>query len=77
MRLGNEKRLMTQGKGSIKLEIVGVVQIVIDVYYILELRSNLLNIRELQEKGLKVMFEENLCKVYHKRKGLILKFKMF
>lgn len=36
------------------------------MYIIPDLKNNLLSIRQLQEKGLKVIFEDNKCKVFHK-----------
>lgn len=55
-----------------KLKIQGTVQIVSDVYYVPELRNNLLRVGQLQEKGLMVVFEDNKCEVFHKERGLII-----
>lgn len=70
--MGHGSRLVVKGKGSVKLKIQGTIQIVTDVYYVPNLKNNLLSIGQLQEKGLKVIFEDNKCKVYHKEKGLII-----
>jgi len=76
VKLGNDSRLITTGKGSVKLEIDGIVQIISDVYYIPDLKSNLLSIGQLQEKGLTVISKGNIWKVYHNERGLILQSKM-
>lgn len=44
MKLGNNSALDVLGKVNIKLQIVGVTQIIIDVFYVPELRNNLLSI---------------------------------
>lgn len=77
VKLGNGMKLMTEGKGSVKLEEDGIVQIITVVYFIPGLNSNLLSIEQLQEKpGLVVVFKDNMCKVYHDDRGLILQSKM-
>ena len=76
VKLGNDSRLITAGKGSVKLEIDGIVQVISDVYYIPDLKSNLLSIGKLQEKGFTMIFKGNICKVYHNERGLILQSKM-
>lgn len=60
-------------QGSIKLEIGGIVLIVTGVFWIPELKNNLLSVGQLQEKGLTVQFKDNFCKVYHDRRGLLFK----
>lgn len=54
MKLGNDTRLQVKGKGNIKLKIDGVSQIIFDVYYIPELKNNLLSIghRTITRKGI-------------------------
>ena len=44
VKLGNNSALYVLGKVNIKLQIVGVTQIIIDVFYVPELRNNLLSI---------------------------------
>lgn len=47
-------------------------KIITGVFYVPELKNNLLNIGQLQEKGLAVLFQHGSCKIYHREKGLIL-----
>lgn len=55
----------------------GVVHIISDVYYIPDLKNNLLSIGQLQERGLTVLFKggEGCYKIYHSEKGLVLESK--
>ena len=47
VKLGNDSKMTVLGKGNIRLQIAGVTQVIIDVFYILELRNNLLSIGQL------------------------------
>ncbi|KAA3471183.1 Retrovirus-related Pol polyprotein from transposon TNT 1-94 [Gossypium australe] len=53
-----------------------MVQVIIRVLYVSELKNNLLSIRQLQEKGLAILFQHDRSKVYHSEKGLIMDTKM-
>lgn len=72
VKLENDTRMAVKGKRSVKLKIGGITQVVTDVYYVPDLKNNLLSIGQLQEKGFKVVFEDNKCEVFHKEKGLII-----
>lgn len=72
VKLGDNSRMMVTGKGSVKMEIEGIFQTITGVYYIPELKNNLLSIGQLQEKNLIVIFKQNMCKVYHEDRGLIV-----
>lgn len=76
VKLGNDTRLAVLGKGSIKMEVDGRTQVISDVYYIPDLRNNLLSIGQLQEKGVAILIQHGECKVYHPRKGLIMQTQM-
>lgn len=78
VRLGNDLKLEVAGKGNAKVRMNGVIHVISDVYYVPELKNNLLRIGQLQEKGLTVMFKggTDTCRIYHEEKGLILESKM-
>lgn len=76
VKLGNNSKMLVMGKGHIRLEIGGVTQVITDVYYIPELKSNLLSLDQLQEKNLIIVIQKDSCKVYHPEKGLIMETKM-
>lgn len=72
VKLGNDTRMEVKARGSIRVQINGIIQVISDVYYIPELKSNLLSIGQLQEKGLAIYFQNKTCKVFHPKKGLIM-----
>ncbi|GJW21496.1 putative RNA-directed DNA polymerase [Tanacetum coccineum] len=71
VKLGNNTRMMVIGKGRVKLFLNGSTFIINDVYYVPDLKNNLLSIRQLQQKGLSFLFQLDVCKVFHQEKGLI------
>ncbi|XP_050126054.1 uncharacterized protein LOC126603292 [Malus sylvestris] len=72
VKLGNNSRMNVIGKGSVKLVVNGINHIVHEVYYVPELKNNLLSIGQLQERGLAILIQEGVCKIYHPTKGLII-----
>ncbi|KAI5427684.1 hypothetical protein KIW84_032916 [Lathyrus oleraceus] len=76
VKLGNNARMTVHGKGSIKLKINGLVQVIKDVYYVPDLSNTLLSIGQLQERKLKIVIEDNTCRIYHPSKGVIMDTKM-
>lgn len=76
VRLGNYTSKQVVGKGSVKLNVEGVSYLVQDVFYVLEIKNNLLSIGQLQEKGLTVLMQSNECRIYHPTKGLIIRSNM-
>eukprot|EP00257_Ricinus_communis_P026661 XP_025014075.1 uncharacterized protein LOC112535637 [Ricinus communis] len=73
VKLGNDTRIVVTGKGNVKLKVGGLVQVITDVYYIPELKNNLLSIGQLQEKGIAILIRDGECRLYHQRQGLIMK----
>ncbi|KAG6489641.1 hypothetical protein ZIOFF_050917 [Zingiber officinale] len=72
VKLGNNSTMTVMGKGNIRLQIVGATQVITDVFYIPELKNNLLSIGQLQEKGVSILIQHGICKIYHPEKGLIM-----
>nr|XP_027186747.1 uncharacterized protein LOC113784669 [Cicer arietinum] len=72
VNLENDARMMVHGNGNIKLKINYLIQIIKDVFYVTDLSNNLLSIRQLQERKLKIVIKDNTCKIYHSTKGLIM-----
>ena len=64
------------GKGSVRMQVNGVTQVIFDVYYNPELKNNLLSIGQLQEKGLDILIQHGKCRVYHPTRGLIMQTNM-
>lgn len=76
VKLGDNSRMMVMGRGDIKLQVDGLTQVITEVYYIPELRNNLLSIGQLQEKNLAILIQYGICKIYHPRRGLIMQTQM-
>lgn len=72
VKLGDDSKIIIEGIRNVKLEIDGIMQVITGVFYIPNLKNNLLSIGPLQEKGLSVVFENNACDIYHSKKGLII-----
>jgi hypothetical protein len=76
VKLGNDTKMAVMGKGNIKLRINGTSQLIGDVFYLPELRNNLLSIGQLQERNLAILMEHGECKIYHHKRGLIMSTQM-
>ncbi|WJZ94710.1 hypothetical protein VitviT2T_013543 [Vitis vinifera] len=77
VKLGNNSKMTVLGKGNIRMQVAGVTQVITDVFYIPELRNNLLSVGQLQEKGVAILIQHGECRVYHPEKGLIMQTSMF
>lgn len=62
MKLGNNSSMIVLGKDNVRLQVNGLIQIITRVFYVPELKNNLLSIRQLQENELIILFqkEENV-----------------
>lgn len=72
VKLGNNTRMTVKGRGNVRLHVNGFNRIIAGVFYVPDLRNNLLSIGQLQEKGLAILIQAGLCKIYHPDKGLII-----
>ncbi|PNX66547.1 hypothetical protein L195_g063102, partial [Trifolium pratense] len=64
--------MSVMGKGNLKLHLEGKISVISDVYYLPNLKNNLLSIGQLQQKNLTIVFSKNTCKIFHEEKGLII-----
>lgn len=76
VKLGNDSKMEVLGKGNIRLQINGAIHVVTDVYYVPDLKNNLLSVGQLQERGLALLIQDGKCKLYHPRRGLIMQTEM-
>lgn len=76
VKLGNDKRMEVVGKGSVKLVLNDVTYNISDVYFVPELKNNLLSLGQLQEKEITIIIRKGFCKIYHDEKGLMAESKM-
>lgn len=72
VKLGNDTTINVVAKGSIHVQMNGITQVISDVYFVPELKNNLLSLGQLQEKGLAILIQNGTCKVFHPDKGLIM-----
>jgi len=72
VKLGDNSSIDVMGKGRVHLQVNNIPQVISEVFYIPDLKNNLLSIGQLQEKGLAILFRYNKCKVYHPERGLII-----
>ncbi|KAM2507575.1 hypothetical protein ACFX1W_029877 [Malus domestica] len=73
VKLGNDASLIVQGKGIVRMEIDGIMHVITEVFYLPDLKNNLLSIGQLQEKCLAVLMQHGACKIFHPQRGLIIK----
>jgi len=76
VKLGDNSSIDVLGKGRIHLQVNNSSQVISEVFYIPDLKNNLLSIGQLQEKGLAILFKNNKCKVFHPDRGLIIETEM-
>lgn len=62
----NDSSLKAQGKWDVKIEVNGVVQIISSVFYVPELRSNMISLGQLQEKGFAIPIQKNCCQIHQR-----------
>jgi len=76
VKLGNNSGLTVQGKGMVRLWVNGIVFMITWVFYVLDLKNNLLSIGQLQEKGIVMLIQHGKCKIFRYEKGLIIETKI-
>ena len=72
VKLGNNSSMVVKGKGNVKFQSLNTSQVITGVFYVPELKTNLLSIGQLLEKGLIILFKHGRCKIFHPEKGLIM-----
>ncbi|XP_039038351.1 uncharacterized protein LOC120175865 [Hibiscus syriacus] len=74
VKLGNDTTLNVAARGSIRVQINDVTYVISDVYYVPKLKTNLLSLGQLQEKGLTILLQND---TYQKRSKLDAKRKQY
>jgi len=72
VKLGKNSSITVMGKGNVRIKVNENTQVITGVFYVPDLKSNLLSIGQLQEKGLAILIQHGKCKVYHPNRGLII-----
>lgn len=77
VKLGDDRRMMVEEKGSIRLQINGTTQVITSVYFVPGLKNNLLSVGQLQQKRLKIIIDNDVCEIWHKQqRRMIMKSKI-
>lgn len=76
VKLGNDTKMDVVAKGSVQFQIGGITQVLSNVFYVPKLKNNLLSKGKLQDKGLAILIQQGMCKIYHSRRGLIMQTNM-
>lgn len=76
VKLGNNKIMEVVGKGNVMLRLNGNTYMISEVYYVPELKNNLLSHGQLQERNLTNIIQKGICKLFHEERGLIAESKM-
>ncbi|XP_068319697.1 uncharacterized protein [Pyrus communis] len=71
VKLGNNSSLDVIGMRNIRMEVNGIMQVITGVFYVPDLKNNLLSIGQLQEKGLAIFIKSGKCRIYHPERGQI------
>ena len=72
VKLGDDRRMMVEGRGSLRLEINGIITVITSVYYIPGLKNNLFSVGQLQEKGLQIIIEDGVCEIWSKQQKRLI-----
>lgn len=72
VKLGDNSKMAVMGKGNVRMEIGGASHIITNVYYIPELKNNLISIGQLLEKGFSILMQNGVCRLYHPSRGFIM-----
>lgn len=72
VKLGDDRRMQVEGRGNLRLEINGVTQVITAVYFVPGLKNNLLSVGQLQQKGLRIIIEEDTCEIWHKQQRRLI-----
>lgn len=67
---------MAMGRGDVRLQVNGEIQVISSVYYIPDLKNNLLSIGQIQEKGMTIVIKNGACTLYHPKFGRVMQCKM-
>lgn len=59
--------MQVEGKGNLRLEINGIIQVISSVYFVPGLKNNMLSVGQLQQKGLMIIIEDDICEIWQKQ----------
>lgn len=72
VKVNNNSILNVMGKGNIRMKIEEKIMVFTEVFYILDLKNNLISIGQLQEVNLAIVIQHECYITYHDEKGLLM-----
>ncbi|XP_049406281.1 uncharacterized protein LOC125869931 [Solanum stenotomum] len=77
VKFGDDSRIPLKGKGKVKLQTKSSsMQIIFDVFFAPDLKTNLISVGQLKENGYEVSIKHGICRMRDSNLGLIAKAKM-
>ena len=76
VRIGNGEYISVRGKGTIAIESLSSLKLILDVLFVPNIDQNLLSVGQLLEKGFKVLFEDKFCMIKDANGKNVFKIKM-
>jgi len=76
VKLGNNSSIRVMGKGNVQVLMNRKKENIGDVFYVPELKSNLISIGQLQEADYAIVIQKGSCHIYDSEKELIVEVKM-
>lgn len=64
------------GKENLKLMVNRIANVINEMFYIPELKNNLMSLGQFQERGLAIVIQSGMCQIYHLYRGLIIQTNM-
>ncbi|KAL5752044.1 hypothetical protein ACOSQ2_022551 [Xanthoceras sorbifolium] len=77
VKFGDNSSISVMAKGNVTIRTKeNTAQIISNVFFVPNLKTNLLNIGQLQEKGYEIIIKERVCSIQDPKKGLIAQVNM-
>ncbi|XP_028116124.1 uncharacterized protein LOC114313892 [Camellia sinensis] len=77
VKFGDDSTISVMGKGTIQIQTSkSAKQTISNVFYVPGLKTNLLSVGQLQEKGYEIIIKEGTCRIHDPKMGLITQVNM-
>ncbi|GMQ00425.1 hypothetical protein CsSME_00047520 [Camellia sinensis var. sinensis] len=77
VKFGDDSTISVMGKGTIQIQTSkSAKQTISNVFYVPGLKTNLLSVGQLQEKGYQIIIKEGTCRIHDPKMGLITQVNM-
>ncbi|KAH9735189.1 hypothetical protein KPL71_017659 [Citrus sinensis] len=76
VKFGDDSTVSVMGKGRVAIQTKESSHSISNVLFVPELKTNLLSVGQLQEKGYEISIKEGVCRIHDEKLGLIAQVKM-